>query len=205
MQIVFDIGNTLQKCAVFDGDEIKVVLNQPAIVIADAKNILDQFPADHFILSSVTTINLDFKLWLENKMPGIILSHDTPLPIINKYATPETLGKDRLANAVGSASKFRGQNILSVDAGTCIKYDFVTADNQYLGGAISPGLSMRLRALHNYTAALPLIDRSMLEEEKNIPLTGSSTYESILSGAGYGALLEVQGVINAYSERYSAL
>jgi len=205
MHIVFDIGNTSQRWAVFEGDEIKFVFSGQAIDLSELENILNQSQISHFILSSVVKKDIDFERWLLNKIPGIVLTHQTPLPLKNKYATPETLGKDRLANAVGGAAKFPGQNVLTIDAGTCIKYDFVNGEKVYLGGAISPGLTMRMQSLHNYTAALPLIDHTMLKEAKDVPLTGNSTSQSILSGVGNGAVMEVSGIIKRYAEQYGTV
>ncbi|HRF77340.1 MAG TPA: type III pantothenate kinase, partial [Chitinophagales bacterium] len=142
---------------------------------------------------------------LEHYFKLLKFSQNTELPIVNDYATPATLGKDRLAAAVGSSAAFPGKNVLSIDAGTCIKYDFVRADNRYLGGGIAPGLVMRLKAMHNFTARLPLISLTPQMLVQQTLLTGDSTTDSMLSGAINGALWEVEGAIAAYNAIYDDL
>lgn len=125
------------------------------------------------------------------------LSHETHLPIRNLYQTPETLGPDRLANAVGGMVKFPGKIVVILDAGTCLKTDVVLAEGAYIGGAISPGLRMRYKALHSFTEKLPL-----LEPVPDTPLTGSNTSESIHSGVLHGMKAEMEGIMDEYSKIY---
>ncbi|MFN0274258.1 MAG: type III pantothenate kinase [Chitinophagales bacterium] len=204
MQLVIDFGNSLQKYAVFSGDEI--IASYADEKLSDEKiiEICGKFPISDCILASVIHHTVDFEKFLKAKFNTIILDHETPLPILNNYETPLTLGKDRLACAVGAWKKFPGEHVLAIDAGTCIKYDFVSAEGVYLGGAISPGLNMRFKALHNYTGKLPLLNADMLKHG-NISIIGDSTHHSILSGVGIGALLEVEGAINKYKESYGNL
>ncbi|MBC8046470.1 MAG: type III pantothenate kinase, partial [Fimbriimonadaceae bacterium] len=204
MQLVFDLGNSIQKCAVFHGDEIVKLIEQEVISLYDAQNIFSEFKIQRSILASVIDHESQFENYLKEEFHTIILSHNTPIPIINKYTTPETLGKDRLACAVGAWKKFTGKNVLAIDAGTCIKYDFVDASGIYHGGAISPGLNMRFKALHNYTAKLPLLNTSMLNNSA-MQVTGDSTEHSIISGASLGAAFEVDGVIDHYIKTFDDL
>jgi type III pantothenate kinase len=127
----------------------------------------------------------------------LFLDQYTPLPVFNAYSTPETLGKDRLANACGASALFPGEHVLVFDAGTCLKADLVTADRTYLGGSIAPGLTMRFKALHHYCPALPLISVS-----GESPLTGVSTETSIRSGVLNGMVAEITGLLNSYREAY---
>jgi type III pantothenate kinase len=120
------------------------------------------------------------------------LDANLKLPVILKYKTPETLGKDRIALVCGAAEKYPGKDVLVISAGTCITYNFLNAKGEFTGGAISPGLQMRLRAMHEMTSALPLVQPS----PDLIPLVGNSTEESLLSGALNGAILEITGYIN---------
>lgn len=129
----------------------------------------------------------------------IELSGKTSLPVKNLYKTPETLGKDRIANAAGANYYFPGRNVLSIDAGTCIKYDFVNSENEYSGGAISPGLDMRFKALHHFTAQLPLIKKMKSGGEN---LIGQTTKDSILSGVQNGVMAEISGIINQYRDKF---
>ncbi len=124
----------------------------------------------------------------------------TKVPLINRYKTPETLGKDRLALAVGAVTKFPGENILAIDAGTTITYEFITNNNEYLGGAISPGIKMRFKALNNFTGKLPLIT-----EIETDHLIGHDTKTSIQSGVLNGVIKEIDGIIDEYKNRFGAL
>jgi type III pantothenate kinase len=117
---------------------------------------------------------------------------------VNCYATPETLGIDRMVLAAGATLQFPNQNRLVIDAGTCVTFDFIDESNNYLGGAIAPGLRLRYESLHNYTAKLPLL---ALEDPKD--LIGKSTAESIHSGVANGLVYEIDGFIDEYRVRYS--
>ncbi|RYF69442.1 MAG: type III pantothenate kinase, partial [Cytophagaceae bacterium] len=134
----------------------------------------------------------------------LLFSPDLPIPIRNAYETPRTLGADRLAAAVGAASLFPAQNCLILDLGTCITADFVSADGTFQGGLISPGLRMRLQAMHTFTARLPMLD-NVPGAEAWPPLTASNTREAMLSGAMNGMALELAGIIEEYTNRYTDL
>jgi len=204
VNIVFDIGNTQQKVAVFSGDEILFHAVKNNFSATDIESILTQYPASHTIISSVHASFTHADI-LSEKTTLLLFDHHTLLPIQNKYATPETLGKDRLAAAVGAWFYYKGHNVLVIDAGTCIKYDFINAQAEYLGGAISPGLMMRFKAMNNYTAKLPLIPPEIIMQDNEINLTGDSTMHALLAGGGKGAIFEAEGFINAYEERYPGL
>lgn len=134
-------------------------------------------------------------------VPGLrFLTSATELPIRNLYLTPKTLGTDRLANAVAGNFLFPRKNVLVIDVGTCIKYDFVNARAEYLGGSISPGLSMRFRAMHEFTGKLP-----MVSEERPKVLTGRSTSEAMQTGVFAGVEEEIRGVISRYKKKYVQL
>ena len=127
----------------------------------------------------------------------------TPVPLRNAYATPHTLGPDRLAGAVGAAGLHPGQDVLIIDAGTALKLDFVSADGTYHGGSIAPGLRMRLRALHAFTGRLPLLELPPAAEA--VQLIGDSTASSLLSGVLGGTAAEVRGRVAEYRRRYPRL
>ena len=124
----------------------------------------------------------------------------TPLPVENRYATPETLGKDRLAAAIGAWAQYPGQHCLVVDAGTCLTLDLVTAEGSYLGGNISPGVRMRLRAMHAFTARLPQVDVGAYKA-----LLGQSTESALQNGGLLGAVLEIEGLASRLSDSYPGL
>jgi type III pantothenate kinase len=138
---------------------------------------------------------------LKHKSTVLIeLSHHTPIPIENKYQTPETLGKDRLAAVVGATFLKPDSDILVIDAGTAITYDFIDANKVYWGGNIAPGLNLRLRALHEFTQKLPLV-----EAKEESPILGTDTESAIISGALYGIVYEMDGYINHLKIKYPQL
>jgi len=153
------------------------------------------------ILSSTKLVDQQLLEYLNKDFTQFIeLDHLTPLPIANLYETPETLGKDRIAAAVGANELFPNQNVLVIDAGTAITYDFVSAENQYLGGNISPGLQMRFKALNRFTDKLPLVDSSAYFSE-----IGKNTKEAIRGGVQNGILFEIEKTIEIFAEKYEDL
>ena len=126
-----------------------------------------------------------------------MISSFTEVPFKNLYKTPKTLGVDRIALVAGAVSQFSGHNILVIDAGTCITFDFVNSEGEYLGGAISPGLKMRFNSLNYFTANLPLLEIDELTD-----FIGKNTKESINSGVINGAIQEIDGVINQYNKKF---
>ena len=157
-------------------------------------------PFDGIILSTVAKDSPEFVKILSETAPLVILDENTPLPIKNLYETPATLGKDRLAAAAGAHALFPGKNVLSIDAGTCITYDFLTKDGEYLGGGISPGIRMRFQAMNAFTGKLPLV-----EPTDFTGLIGKTTAESLLSGVINGVCEEIKGLIARYIEQYEDL
>lgn len=200
MNLIIDAGNTRVKMAVFQQGQLQQQSIVDELDVSAIQSFIKELPVEAVILSSVATEFKEVVTYLSSKFTLLQLDYHTPLPIKNLYQTPETLGTDRLACAVGAHTLFPGSDVLSVDAGTCIKYDFVNAAGEYLGGAISPGLQMRISALHNFTARLPLLPLSMPKE-----FVGSNTEASMLSGAVWGAITEVDGCIQRYHETYKQL
>jgi len=152
------------------------------------------------IISSVKEVPVEIINYLKKNYSFIELSALTTIPIINLYKTPETLGKDRLASVVAAYSLYCGENVLVVDAGTCITYDIVNAKGEYYGGSISPGLNMRFKALHTFTGKLPLVSLINFNE-----LIGTDTNKSILSGVINGITAEADAIIERYKKYYSPL
>jgi type III pantothenate kinase len=153
------------------------------------------------ILSSVKPVDEDLITFLsQNFQLFIELDQHTPLPIENLYETPETLGKDRIAAAVGANELFPGQNVLIIDAGTAITYDMVSEKNEFLGGNISPGLQMRFKALNQFTGKLPLINYS-----DDFQLIGRNTEEAIRAGVQNGILYEIERTIETFNRNYENL
>ena len=198
--LVIDFGNTLTKVAVFQDNEL---IHQEKTTLLTS-NLLEQLNAEFLptfaIISTVVEVPAVIRHYLETHFKFLELSHQTPVPIKNLYKTPETLGKDRLAAVIGTSALFPGHNCLVIDAGTCITFDFIDANARYLGGAISPGISLRFKALHNFTGRLPLVSHQNFER-----LTGTTTEESILSGVLNGTTAELNGVINNYCDIYPGI
>jgi type III pantothenate kinase len=200
MNLVLDFGNTRIKAGLFDGSSLEEMHVFTSII--DLQHALQTFTGiDRCLIASVTKNHQEIFEICESRFSTMLFRHDTPLPIKNLYKSALTLGSDRIAASVGSFSRYPGRPVLTIDAGTCIKYNFVNAANEYLGGAISPGISMRLRAMHHYTQSLPL---EKINNSYDI-LTGGTTQESLLSGAMIGAACEADEMISRYFHLYPAL
>jgi len=197
LNLIVDIGNTRTKVAAFDKEEM--VWQKTYVSLTQMKHDLSKLEINNSIISSVA------KQELTNFVKGIlpkalVLNFETPIPISNNYKTPKTLGNDRLANAVAAYRLFGNSNTLIIDAGTCLKFDFINKNKEYLGGAIAPGLRMRFQALHTLTANLPL-----LENFEEVVLIGNNTETSMVSGCFNGMQHEIAATITAYKGKYKDL
>lgn len=203
MNLIIDIGNTRTKIAIFDiGHTIVHKIYEKDITGQLLDDIKQNYKIQGIIVSTVkqemnAIIEQRFKKW--NK-PYIRLSHTTPLPIENTYKTPETLGQDRIAAVIGATHFFPNENCLIIDAGTCITYDFLAEGEKYLGGNISPGLTMRYRAMHEFTASLPLLNKQRLNT-----FVGYNTITSMQTGVDFGLSFEVQGFIKKYINNFGQI
>lgn len=196
MNTVLDIGNTRIKAGVFSKNELLVVRE---LQLSDLIPFLEEVRTNGLILSSVNRLS-ELEYQLKEKYPEmIILDHNTPTPLQINYKTPETLGLDRIAAAVGALGRFNGP-LLIIDAGSCITCDLIDEQNIFSGGSISPGLNMRLKSMHTFTAKLPLVNLEMPEV-----ITGKSTVEAMLSGAVFGTKNEITGFIENYQSKYPNL
>ncbi len=200
MNLIVDIGNTRAKLAVIEEHIIlKKVITPIHTVSRTVKRLLEEYLVKNGIVSSVSKFNTAELKTLAHFNTLLDLNHHTKVPFHNKYASPKTLGVDRIALASAAVTKYPNHNVLVIDAGTCITYDFVTSGNAYLGGAISPGINIRYRALHQFTANLPLL------EATDFQLTGNDTESSIHSGVLNGLTQEIDGIINQYKAQYQNL
>ncbi|MBO6605829.1 type III pantothenate kinase [Psychroserpens sp.] len=202
MNLIIDAGNTYVKLAIFDRGLLKeknvVDYNESNVVLTE---VLDTYPnLDKAIVSSVGKYDAEVLKQAKPNLHIIELSHELTFPFKNKYATPKTLGVDRIALVCAAVEQYANKNVLIIDAGTCITYDFVNVENEYLGGAISPGIRLRYKSLNDFTANLPLLHTEMPEL-----ITGNSTQQSIHSGVVYGVIKEIDGVIEEYADNYSDL
>jgi type III pantothenate kinase len=200
MILTIDVGNTRIKGAVFEKDTLLEQFFFEANTLNQAvENVLLKYSnITHLVVASVGNLGKEAFLTLASKVSIHFVTHTDVFPFLNAYATPGTLGIDRMVLAAGATLIYPNQNRLVIDAGTCITYDFISQDDVYLGGAISPGLRLRYESLHNYTAKLPL-----LELEGPDYFIGNSTANSIHSGVVNGLAYEIAGFIEEYRTRYS--
>jgi type III pantothenate kinase len=197
MNLIIDLGNTQTKVGVFSGKELIKKLSFDKNSILDLKKILAEFPeVKNSIVSSVINHNKDIINTLQNKTHCLSFDINTQLFFKLLYKTPETLGKDRIAAVAGAVALYPQKPLLVIDAGTCIKYNFITANAEFIGGAISPGIDMRYKALSFFTDRLPHLQ---FEQGFN-EVIGSSTKSSIVSGVQQGALYEIEGYIKYFKE-----
>ena len=198
MNLVIDYGNSAAKVGIFDLQNLieKKTFSSPELL----REFLKKSSFENLIISSVKEDAHRVASTAPEATRKFILHHLLPLPIKNLYATPQTLGADRLAGVCGAQQLFPSQNCLVIDAGTCITYDFIDEQGQYHGGGISPGLSMRFQAVHTFTAKLPLVS-----PKENVNLIGSTTELSIQSGVVNGLLTETEGIIHQYRNKFKDL
>lgn len=199
MNLIVDVGNTLVKFAVYKNANLK---HKTSFELSEFKKqyqlIKTKYPKlKSAIISSVVRLSQKQIEIINKDIRVLELNSETKLPFINRYETPKTLGVDRLALVSASVRQYANKNVLIIDAGTCITYDFINQSNNYLGGAISPGIRLRYKSLNNLTANLPL-----LRTDKPKTITGNSTESSIHSGVVIGVVKEMDGIIDQYAEEY---
>lgn len=201
MNLTVDIGNSRAKLGLFAGTQLRERLQWSDYSYEELMAYATNHQVENIILSTVgSSIDPAVEAAFQRHFYYLQLNHQTPLPITNAYGTPETLGKDRLAAIVGAWELYSGENCLVIDAGTCITYDLLTSDGVYLGGNISPGLGLRFRAMHEFTARLPLVSAGEILD--NI---GSSTETAMRNGGQLGVVLEMEGFIQLFTEQFGAL
>lgn len=203
MNLAIDIGNTATKIGAFKGGELQSrVIMEGAPDIAIIHRLRDTHPEiANAIVSTVGPPDNTFLSYLGGFFNLVELSATTRLPFKNKYETPETLGNDRIAGVAGLRTYIPFNTALCIDAGTCITFDLITEDNEYLGGAISPGLEMRFKALNTFTSRLPLITPDGTFKD----LIGTTTESSIRAGVQEGLRAEINGIIENYEALYPDL
>ncbi|WP_417442957.1 type III pantothenate kinase [Joostella sp.] len=202
MNLIVDVGNSFIKLAVFKGDMfLEVLQTEEKNILKNFSNIFKKYPMiRHIMISSVGKLSEEHIKAMAVFAPVSMLTSDSKVPFRNQYATPKTLGVDRIALIAAAYYKYSAQNCLVIDAGSCITYDFLSEDGVYKGGAISPGVHMRYKAMNAYTAKLPLV--SSLDFEDFI---GDSTQSCMISGVVNGTVNEIEGVILQYIDRFKDL
>ncbi|WP_127846094.1 type III pantothenate kinase [Psychroflexus aestuariivivens] len=203
MNLILDIGNTFIKVAVFNDDDLIFKSKiSPEDFATEFQNLLNEYPNLKFsIISATGDIPQGLVEQLESKLEVIHFSHESKINFKNGYKTPETLGLDRIALTTAAAGYYPSRNVLIIDAGTCITYDFLDANNIYHGGAISPGIQMRFNAMHNFTANLPLIKQATAD----VGFLGKTTRESMEVGVLKSIQYEIDGFIEDYLADYEDL
>jgi type III pantothenate kinase len=201
INLVIDIGNTFIKVALFNNTAIGETFVFEHFGVNELKRIVKREKIDRSIISSVDQEINDLEEYLKTVSTYLRFHTGASGQIVNHYKTPETLGLDRLAAVIGATAIYPNRNTLVIDAGTCITYDFIDRNRNYLGGSISPGLTMRFKAMNAFTGRLPLIELNNDFSDDH----GADTCSSILSGVQHGAFNEVKGFISDYAARYPEL
>ena len=195
--LCFDFGNTRKKVAVFQEAELKEAITLGDDLLTTVGQLITQYQPERSILSSVIEHDPAIENLLASKTKFHKLSHLTKVAFTTPVGKPESIGADRLALTAAAVHFYAGKNNLVIGLGTCITYNFINKYNEFVGGGISPGLEMRLKALNYYTAKLPLV-----KADSNVPLIGYDTTTNITSGVVMGMAKEIDGFIEAYRERW---
>jgi len=201
MNLILDIGNTRTKVSIFSNEKL---IEHLSINIVDENfllSFLNKYAIKRCIVSSVSDSSEQIISLLPNNVNTIKLNKKTLLPIKNNYATKATLGSDRIAAACGAFHLYPNSNVLIIDAGTALTYEFINNNNEYIGGGISPGIEMRFKALNSFTSKLPLLNKKNISPN----LIGNSTDSCIESGVLNGIFAEVDGIIDRYKQYYTNL
>jgi type III pantothenate kinase len=201
LNLAIDIGNSAIKLGIFKDEKKLIVKRYDHFQHKTILELIQQYQVKNMIIGSVKGFHFHGLQRLKRHLTNLIeLTPGLPLPIKNLYQTPETLGYDRIAAVTGGMALFPKTHILVIDAGTAITIDFLNKEGSYIGGNISPGLSMRFQALHQYTAQLPL-----LQNKEVSALLGANTKQAIICGVQNGIIFEINQYIKKMAEKYHPL
>jgi type III pantothenate kinase len=195
--LCLDFGNTRSKTALFENDRLKTITMLREDVMVHLNELIDQHQPNYSILSSVVDHDPEVESILKTTTSFHRLSNLSRLPFTIPVGKPETVGADRLAIAAAAVFLFPQKNTLAIGLGSCITYNFINQSGELIGGSISPGMEMRFKAMHHFTAKLPLV-----KADWNVPLIGYDTKSNLQSGVVLGMAKEIDGIIEAYSERF---
>ncbi|MBT9484964.1 type III pantothenate kinase [Sediminibacterium sp.] len=198
ISLCLDFGNTRLKVAVFNGRDFQEEINLPEATVESITALMNQWKPKKVILSSVINHDPAIESIMAEQTAFHQLSHASLLPLTTPVGKPETIGADRLALVAAAVDLFPKQHNLVIGLGTCITYNFINNQHEFLGGSISPGMNMRFRAMHEQTALLPYINA-----ESPFPLVGYDTKTNLLSGVIWGMTKEIDGIIDEYALKYS--
>ena len=197
MNLIIDVGNSRVKMAVFNNSElIHYEIFTYENMLKESLMLIENYGCKKGIISFVGPVKKNEINELKSKIDLIILNSETKSPFKNCYSTPKTLGVDRIALVSSAVKKFPNQNVLIIDAGTCITYDFINSNAEYFGGGISPGVQMRYKSLNVFTEKLPLLEPVFPSD-----YIGDSTVNSMHSGIMNGVISEIDGTIDMYKEK----
>lgn len=202
MNLIIDVGNSWVKLAVYNDKQIvhHKTISMTELKLEVQKALRAYSRIRYSILSAVAPVEYEIIELLNTHSECHVLHSDSRIPFKNRYGTPDTLGLDRMALVSAASEAYPNTNVLVIDAGSCITYDFLNARGEYLGGAISPGIHMRYNALHTFTANLP-----QLKAVEHDELIGNTTDKSIHSGVMLGVIGEVDGIIDRYNAEHRRL
>ena len=195
--LCLDFGNTRLKTALFENGELKEILVLKEDPLRHLEQIIGQYKPSSSILSSVVNHDFQIERLLISSTKFHKLNNESQLPFTIPVGKPETVGADRLAIAAASVYLFPNRNNLVIGLGSCITYNFINQFNELIGGAISPGMEMRFKAMHQFTAKLPLVSTDW-----NVPLIGYDTRTNLQTGVVLGMAKEIDGMIEAYAEKF---
>ncbi len=198
ISLCLDFGNTRQKVGVFKGRDFLKEINLPDTSLNSIEALLNEWSPEKIILSSVINHDPAIETFMAEKTRFHRLNHTSHLPLTTPVGKPETIGADRLALVAAAVDLFPHSHNLVIGLGTCITYNFINNQHEFLGGSISPGMNMRFRAMHEQTALLPYI-----KAETQFPLIGYDTKTNLLSGVIWGMSKEIDGIIDEYALKYS--
>jgi len=200
--LAIDVGNTFTKIGLYNNETLVSIQKKKILTVSYLEEVFGNYIITKSIIASSGSYNNKIDTFLKNNSAHLNFDASIAIPITNLYATPKTLGKDRLSGIIGAHSLSTQKTaILSIDTGTCITFNILNENKEYLGGSISPGITMRLKALPQFTAKLPLIDYDF----STVKLIGTDTEQSILSGVVNGILHEIDGMIDTYRNIYKKL
>tara|TARA_B100000953_G_scaffold66714_2_gene53439 strand:- start:204 stop:926 length:723 start_codon:yes stop_codon:yes gene_type:complete len=200
LNLALDIGNSFLKAGIFKNNNLINYCEFNQEYYSNLKSILDKTPITHSIVSNVSESNNQLIALLSKKTNLIKFNSSLKLPFKNRYQTKNTLGKDRIALVSNASKEYPKENVLLIDLGSCITFDFLNSKNEYLGGSISPGLSMRYKSLNSYTENLPLINPKEIDY-----FIGKNTEDSIHSGIINGIVGELNSTIDKYKSQFKEI
>jgi type III pantothenate kinase len=202
MNLIIDIGNSRVKVAVYQQRSLqrKFTFSLSEFTIAHIEEIEANYTINRYIIANSGKIDEAIVAYISSKPIHLFFDAGTPIPIQNQYASPQTLGKDRLAGVVGAKALFPSENCLVIDCGTCVTFNFITKDAIFIGGSIAPGLMMRYKAMHEYTAKLPLVNIGNIDD-----FIAADTENSLRVGAQMGLLFEIERFIEEYTQRFGKI